>query len=54
MDEIVQNNYYNDIKNILQKARENTYKQINFIMVEAYWNIGKTIVEQEQHGEDLI
>ncbi len=43
---------YQTIKTILQTARDNTYRQVNFIMVEAYWNIGKQIVEEEQKGED--
>ena len=37
----LQTNIYQTIKTILQTARDNAYKQINFIMVEAYWNIGK-------------
>ena len=45
------NNFYQDIKSILQLARDNAYKSVNFIMVEAYWNIGKKIVEVEQNGE---
>jgi len=45
------NNFFQDIKSILQLARDNAYKSINFIMVEAYWNIGKKIVEVEQNGE---
>lgn len=45
-------NFYNQIKQILQDARDKAYKQVNFIMVEAYWNIGKRIVEEEQKGED--
>ena len=44
------NNFYQDIKSILQLARDNAYKSVNFIMVEAYWNIGKKIVEEEQSG----
>ncbi|CAA6816986.1 MAG: FIG074102: hypothetical protein [uncultured Sulfurovum sp.] len=48
----LQNNIYQTIKTILQTARDNTYKQVNFIMVEAYWNIGKQIIEEEQKGED--
>ena len=48
----LQNNIYKTIKTILQTARDNAYKQVNFIMVEAYWNIGKQIVEEEQKGED--
>jgi len=45
-------NIYQTIKTILQTARDNAYRQVNFIMVEAYWNIGKQIVEEEQKGED--
>jgi len=46
------NNIYQTIKTILKTARDNAYQQVNFIMVEAYWNIGKQIVEEEQKGED--
>ena len=49
--QILENNFYKNIKNILQNARSNAYRQINFIMVEAYWNIGKQIVEEEQRGK---
>jgi len=53
MKNLVENdNLYLNIKNILQSARDNAYRQINFIMVEAYWNIGKQIVEDEQNGKD--
>ena len=48
----LKNNIYQSIKTILQTARNNAYKQVNFIMVEAYWNIGKQIVEEEQKGEE--
>ena len=46
------NNFYNNIKTILQEARNTAYKQVNFIMVEAYWHIGQQIVEEEQKDED--
>lgn len=49
---VEKNNFYESVKNILQSARGNAYKQVNFIMVEAYWNIGKQIVEEEQSGKD--
>ena len=52
MNDIVKkDNFYKSIKNILQTARDIVYKKINFVMVEAYWNIGKQIVEEEQNGE---
>jgi len=50
-DVVIKDNFYNNIRDILQTARDRTYKQVNFIMVEAYWNIGKQIVEEEQHGK---
>jgi hypothetical protein len=46
------NNYVNDIKQILAQARQKAYSAINAAMVEAYWQIGKRIIEQEQHGEN--
>ena len=45
-------NFYTQIKTILQSARDRAYTQVNFIMVEAYWTIGQQIVEEEQRGED--
>jgi len=46
------NSFYQNIKAILELARNNAYKSVNFIMVEAYWNVGKTIVEEEQNGNN--
>jgi len=45
-------NIYQNIKTILQSARNQAYKEVNFIMVEAYWSIGQQIVEEEQSGND--
>jgi len=47
----IKDNFFNPIRDILQTARDRTYKQVNFIMVEAYWNIGKQIVQEEQNGK---
>ena len=47
----MENNFYNEIKNILISARNKVYKTANFAMVEAYWNIGKRIID-EQSGKD--
>ena len=43
--------YIEDIKRILTLARQKAYVAVNAAMVDAYWKIGKRIVEQEQHGE---
>lgn len=42
--------FFDDILQILTTARENTYTIINTEMVEAYWLMGKRIVEEEQKG----
>lgn len=42
--------FINDVKLILEKARNNAYSAINQLMINAYWQIGKRIVEQEQYG----
>jgi len=44
--------FYNDIRDILQKARTQAYSAVNTAMVNAYWAIGKRIVEEEQKGKE--
>jgi hypothetical protein len=47
-----QNALVDDIRQILRAARQQAYVAVNFAMVEAYWQIGKPIVEEEQQGKD--
>ena len=42
---------YGQIKEILTSARAKAYSAINFAMVEAYWLIGKQIVEAQAGNE---
>ena len=52
--------FYSQIKEILLSARNKVYATANFAMVEAYWNIGKSIVEKQggearaEYGKRLI
>ena len=48
----VSNNYINEVKEILKNARQKAYTAINSAMVEAYWEIGRRIVEEEQRGKE--
>ena len=41
---------YQSVAEILRAARANAYRAINFTMVEAHWNLGRKIVEEEQKG----
>jgi len=43
---------YKSIKTVLEEARSSVYLTVNFAMVQAYWHIGRIIVEQEQKGKE--
>ena len=44
------NEFFSEVKEILQRARGQAVKTINSVMVEAYWSIGERIVKEEQGG----
>ena len=50
----ISNNYINEIKKILKNARQKAYTAVNLAMVEAYWKIGRRIVEEEQSGKEIL
>ena len=47
----LQAQFIDEIKQIVQQARKQAYSAINSAMVEAYWKLGKRIVEEEQQGQ---
>ena len=42
--------FYQSIRQIIVEAKQKVVTVVNFAMVEAYWLIGKQIVEEEQRG----
>ncbi|NOU15116.1 MAG: DUF1016 domain-containing protein [Methylococcaceae bacterium] len=40
-----------DIRQIIEQARQRVYQAVNSEMVQAYWHIGRLIVEDEQQGQ---
>ncbi|MEG9480821.1 PDDEXK nuclease domain-containing protein [Mannheimia sp. HC-2023] len=48
---LASNHYIQEIKQILSQARQKAYQAVNSAMVEAYWKIGKRIVQEEQNGQ---
>ena len=42
---------YARIRGILDEARRQTWHAVNTAMLQAYWEIGRAIVEEEQQGE---
>ena len=49
---LVDKSLLTEIKQLLTQARQKTYQAIQSNMIEAYWLIGKRIVEQEQDGNE--
>lgn len=45
------NQYIIEIKQILTQAKQQAYVAINATMVQAYWQIGERIVQEEQNGK---
>ncbi len=43
---------YQSIRAILEKARSTAYRAVNLAMVQAYWEVGRVIVEEEQRGAE--
>jgi len=48
----IKKRFYSDIRQIIESARNKAFRAANFAMVEAYWLIGKRIVEEEQNGKE--
>jgi len=44
--------FYEAVAEVLRSARAMAYREVNFTMVEAYWNVGRMIVEEEQKGKE--
>lgn len=48
--EITSNNLIENLKYLIITSRKSVVQSVNTIMVQTYWNIGKTLVEDEQKG----
>ncbi len=45
---IVQSTLIEDAKKIIETARDNAVRSVDFCRVQMYWNLGKRIFEEEQ------
>jgi len=56
----IDESFYRDVKEVLEQARKRIYRNIQNEMVQAYWQIGKMIVEKQggaeraKYGDGLI
>lgn len=46
----MENILINQITEVILQAKQHVRQQVNFAMVQCYWQIGRLIVEDEQHG----
>lgn len=44
--------FINEIKGIINAARANAVRSVDFCRVQMYWSIGKCIFEKEQQGKE--
>lgn len=44
--------FIREIKHIIDAGRTTAYAAVNAAMITTYWNIGRRIVEEEQHGKE--
>ncbi|MDP3842802.1 MAG: PDDEXK nuclease domain-containing protein [Oxalobacteraceae bacterium] len=47
----VDSHLFSGIRQVIEHARDRVQQQVNSAMVEAYWHIGRLIVEHEQQGQ---
>ena len=50
-EELIEENLFKEVREVLDSARGRAYAAINSEMVQAYWNIGRLIVEKQGGAE---
>jgi hypothetical protein len=48
--EVISAKLVQDARQIIETAQKNAVRSVNFCRVQMYWNLGKRIFEEEQHG----
>ena len=51
MNEIIDNKMIEQIKSLLENARQKVATEVNSTLIATYWQFGKIIVEDEQKHE---
>ncbi len=44
--------FYADVRKIIESARSNAVRSVDFCRVQMYWHLGERIFEEEQQGKD--
>ena len=48
----INQDFLDDIKGIINNARQNAVRSVDFCRVQMYWNIGRRIFKEEQDGKE--
>ena len=48
---LLPDNFVADIHSIIEQGRHQAYTTVSLVSLITYWNVGRRIVEEEQHGE---
>ena len=44
--------FFNDVRQIINGARANAVRSVDYCRVQMYWHIGRRIQEEEQQGKE--
>ena len=44
--------FFSEVRQIIDEARSNAVRSVDFCRVQMYWNIGRRIFEEEQQGKN--
>ena len=48
----IHKDFYRNIKELMDNARNRIAREVNNILIQTYWEIGRIIVEEEQGNSD--
>ena len=48
----LRSDFINEVKGIIEQSREKAIRSVDHIRVRMYWELGRKIVEEEQHGKE--
>ena len=52
--ENIHQDVYNNIKQLMDQARNRVSREVNNILIQTYWEIGRIIVEDEQGNLERV
>ena len=51
LNQPIREQFVDDVRQIITHARQSAVRSVDFCRVQMYWNLGKRILDEEQHGK---